>query len=280
STQRSTSMDDSIFDQSADEDDQDTHSKKGSASSRSNGPAYNSSGNSSIVFGGSDRSDTNSSKSRVGPLERDRQARNTSGGNSGRGVRINPANAPPGPPRESNSVFDQREESTQNSDEPPPFDRGSSTNRQSTRSDQPSRQAAIGRRPETAARIDEEIPSSNPRESGPPVLNRSRGEEPSAADNGPATETKANSTDEEAIVLKAALVSMNVSVTNRAGVALANLKKQDFSIAENGESQKIEFFQPTTAPFNLVLALDLSGSIKDKLDVVNSAALPFLGVLI
>jgi len=39
--------------------------------------------------------------------------------------------------------------------------------------------------------------------------------------------------------------------------------------------RKIEFFQPTTAPFNLVLVLDLSGSIKDKLDVVKSAALRF-----
>lgn len=93
------------------------------------------------------------------------------------------------------------------------------------------------------------------------------------------SETKENSPDEEAIVLKAALVNLNVSVTNRSGVALANLKKEDFEVAENGEPQKIEFFQPTTAPFNLVLALDLSGSIKDKLDIVKSAALRFVEVL-
>jgi len=57
------------------------------------------------------------------------------------------------------------------------------------------------------------------------------------------------------------------------------LRKEEFEVAENGEPQKIEFFQPTTAPFNLVLVLDLSGSIKDKLDVVRSAALRFLDVL-
>jgi VWFA-related protein len=94
-----------------------------------------------------------------------------------------------------------------------------------------------------------------------------------------AAETTAKSSDEEAIVLKAALVSLNVSVTNRAGVALANLKAEDFAVAENNEPQKIEFFQPTTAPFNLVLVLDLSGSIKDKLDVVKSAALRFVDIL-
>jgi VWFA-related protein len=80
-------------------------------------------------------------------------------------------------------------------------------------------------------------------------------------------------------VLKSALVNLNVSVTNRSGQALASLKKEDFGVAENGQGQRIEFFAPQTAPFNLVLVLDLSGSIKDKLEVVKSAALKFLDVL-
>ncbi|MGH9821940.1 MAG: VWA domain-containing protein, partial [Blastocatellia bacterium] len=40
-----------------------------------------------------------------------------------------------------------------------------------------------------------------------------------------------------------------------------------------------EFFAPSTAPFNLVLLLDLSGSISDRLEVVKSAALHFIDVL-
>jgi VWFA-related protein len=80
-------------------------------------------------------------------------------------------------------------------------------------------------------------------------------------------------------VLKSALVNLNVSVTNRSGQALANLRKEDFELAENGQQQQIEFFQAQSAPFNLVLVLDLSGSIKDKLDVVKSAALRFVDVL-
>ena len=92
-------------------------------------------------------------------------------------------------------------------------------------------------------------------------------------------ETNGNAADEEAIVLKAALVNLNVSVTSRSGMALANLKKEDFEVAENSEPQKIEFFQPTTAPYNLVLAPDLSGSIKDKLDIVKNAALRFVDIL-
>jgi VWFA-related protein len=81
---------------------------------------------------------------------------------------------------------------------------------------------------------------------------------------------------DDAIVLTSSLVSMNVSVTDRAGKILAGLKKEDFKIAENGEEQQVEFFAPSTAPFNLVLLLDLSGSITDKIEVVKSAALHFL----
>ncbi|HKA16713.1 MAG TPA: VWA domain-containing protein [Blastocatellia bacterium] len=278
SPQRSSSIDQSVFDQAADEEDQDAHHKKGSGSGKTSGSANGNWGNGSIGLGGSDRSDVGSSKSRVGPMERDRQVNNMSGGNSGLRVRIIPANAPPGPTRESNSVFDQREESERDAPEPSTGNRGTASTRQSNQPYEPASPGA-GRRPEMSARIDEEMPSRSSRESGPPVLNRSRGEEPPIADNSAAPETKANNADEEAIVLKAALVSLQVSVTNRSGIALPNLKKEDFTVAENGESQRIEFFQPTTAPFNLVLALDLSGSIKDKLEIVKSAALKFVDVL-
>src|SRR5205085_9996778 len=113
----------------------------------------------------------------------------------------------------------------------------------------------------------------------PPTLHRGVGD--SAAVNAPERAAVANTTnaDEEAVVLKSALVNLHVSVTNRSGQALASLKKEDFAVAENGQGQRIEFFAPQTAPFNLVLVLDLSGSIKDKLDVVKSAALKFLDVL-
>jgi VWFA-related protein len=50
-------------------------------------------------------------------------------------------------------------------------------------------------------------------------------------------------------------------------------------VYENGEQQRIEFFAPSSAPFNLVLVLDLSGSIQDKLNLVKSAASKFLDVI-
>lgn len=269
----------SVFDQASDDEDARKASQSSAqrSSSGTSNATYPASG--SVVFGGSDRSDDGSTKARVGPLERDRQTRNTSGGNSGLRVRIIPSNAPPGPSRDSSSVFDQREETAQGSAPGGTSSRGASQTGQSARSDDYVQQAARARRVESIVRSDDEIVSTNSRGGAPPVLQRNRAEDSSSAPVTGESETKANSPDEETIVLKAALVNLNVSVTNRSGVALANLKKEDFEVAENSEPQKIEFFQPTAAPFNLVLALDLSGSIKDKLDVVKSAALRFVEVL-
>jgi VWFA-related protein len=269
----------SVFDQQTDEEDAQNggKSKKGSASTMAGGTAGYSP-NGSMVFGGSDLSDDGSTKARVGPLERDRQSRNTSGGNSGLRVRIIPANAPPGPARDSSFVFDQRDDIPKDTamgeaSSPRPSDPGANT-----RGDGYVQQGTNRHQTDSTARTDDEISSARSRGAAPPVLRRSDEDSSSAPASGDADMT-APSHDEDAIVLKAAVVSLNVSVTNRAGVALANLKKEDFEVAENSEPQKIEFFQPTTAPFNLVLALDLSGSIKDKLDIVKSAALRFIEVL-
>jgi VWFA-related protein len=131
----------------------------------------------------------------------------------------------------------------------------------------------VERKPE-----DEDTSSVFPRPGEPPVLRRNGqgGTERDAAD---ANGTEGEKNGDEAIVLNSSLVSLNVSVTNRSGAALANLSKDEFEVYENGERQKIEFFAPSSAPFNLVLVLDLSGSIQDKLNVVKSAASKFLDVI-
>src|SRR5262249_18012020 len=120
-------------------------------------------------------------------------------------------------------------------------------------------------------------PGDSATRSGPPSLQRS----PIADSENRASSPAAAAADREegSIVLNSSLVNVNVSVTDRAGKSLSNLKKEEFRVFENGELQNVEFFAPATAPFNLVLLLDLSGSIYDKADVVKSAALHFLDVL-
>ena len=76
-----------------------------------------------------------------------------------------------------------------------------------------------------------------------------------------------------------ALVSLNASVTDRHGRALGGLTEKDFQLFENGEPRPVREVRPTTAPFNLVLLLDVSGSVEERLDFIRKAALNFLSTV-
>jgi Ca-activated chloride channel family protein len=82
--------------------------------------------------------------------------------------------------------------------------------------------------------------------------------------------------DDNAIKLNARWVNLNVSVTDRQGKKVTALKREDFVVLENGVSQEIVHFAPVDAPVNLVLLLDLSGSIGGKLKAMKKAAIRFV----
>jgi VWFA-related protein len=72
-------------------------------------------------------------------------------------------------------------------------------------------------------------------------------------------------------------VTVNMSVidtsTNR---GLAGLTRSDFKLFEDGEEQSLVGFEAASAPFDLVLAIDVSGSTKDKIKLMRNAALRFV----
>ena len=73
------------------------------------------------------------------------------------------------------------------------------------------------------------------------------------------------------------LVNLNVSVFNRTSSNSATaLLQKDFSILDNGVPQEITFFAASNTPFDLVLLLDLSGSIGDKLDLIRKTSKRFV----
>ncbi|HEX8088727.1 MAG TPA: VWA domain-containing protein [Blastocatellia bacterium] len=247
------------------------------------------SGNGSSVFAGGDRSDDASlTVQGGGPFVRPREERRTSGGSSGLKVRIIPSGRPLNDSQDNSSpTYDTQDEDARSSQPTPQNGAGSRADRSINSGSKSSRDNQSDvfsprRRPSSLdqpAGDSEELSSSAGRSDSPPVLARDSARSPRNTEPESPGRAVEDNPGDEAVVLKAALVNLNVSVTNRSGVALANLKKEDFEVAENGEQQRVEFFQTTTAPFNLVLVLDLSGSIKDKLDVVKSAALRFLEVI-
>jgi Ca-activated chloride channel family protein len=72
---------------------------------------------------------------------------------------------------------------------------------------------------------------------------------------------------------------LNVNVTDRHGRALAGLKPSDFAIFENGKEQQVTDVEPSSAPFNLVLLLDVSGSVDEHINFIRKAARSFINTV-
>lgn len=86
-------------------------------------------------------------------------------------------------------------------------------------------------------------------------------------------------TDDEPISVDSELVIINAVVTDSKGNPVTNLKRQEFSVLENGEEQKIDFFEAGTTPFAAVILLDSSGSMENRVSLARSAAIQFLDKL-
>src|SRR5215204_4411213 len=74
----------------------------------------------------------------------------------------------------------------------------------------------------------------------------------------------------------ASLARVQARVTDRTGRAVTGLTAKDFTVTEGGVERAVREVQPTTAPFNLVLLLDVSGSVEERIDFIRKAALAFL----
>ena len=72
------------------------------------------------------------------------------------------------------------------------------------------------------------------------------------------------------------LKRINVQVTDPNNRAVAGLKKEDFALFEDGLEKEIVSVETSTAPFNLVLLLDVSGSVENYVDFIRKAARSFV----
>ena len=74
----------------------------------------------------------------------------------------------------------------------------------------------------------------------------------------------------------ASLARVQARVTDRTGRAVTGLTAKDFTLTEGGVERPVREVTATTAPFNLVLLLDVSGSVEERIDFIRKAALAFL----
>ena len=73
-----------------------------------------------------------------------------------------------------------------------------------------------------------------------------------------------------------ALVALNVTVQDKGSKFVAGLQPEDFAVYEDGVKQNVQFFESTSVPMDLIVLIDTSSSMGDKLDTVHDAAAGFL----
>ncbi len=83
-------------------------------------------------------------------------------------------------------------------------------------------------------------------------------------------------TDANSTVAPSGVKRINIRVTDEFGRAVSGLSAKDFTILENNRETEVLDVKPSVAPFNLVLLLDVSGSVEDYIDFIRKAARNFL----
>lgn len=91
---------------------------------------------------------------------------------------------------------------------------------------------------------------------------------PAAAQSAPSAEPVFRSTT--------SLVALNVIVTDQQKRFSSGLSAGDFQVFEDGVLQDLEFFAAAEVPLDLILLLDASSSMNDKLKLVHEAAAGFI----
>jgi VWFA-related protein len=84
--------------------------------------------------------------------------------------------------------------------------------------------------------------------------------------------------DDTPIKIDTLLLTVPLTVSDSKGRMVPGLKKENFSIAQNGDPQDIEFFFNEEEPMNVAILLDTSFSTKEVLDKIQKAARDFLKV--
>ncbi|MBX3243478.1 MAG: VWA domain-containing protein [Acidobacteria bacterium] len=84
---------------------------------------------------------------------------------------------------------------------------------------------------------------------------------------------------DDPIKVDSAVVRLNVGVVDGRGRPIINLGRSDFTLYENGQKQEIVSFETSSAPFSVMLLLDMSGSTKSFRQNITLSASRFLDAL-
>ncbi|MFL6469070.1 MAG: VWA domain-containing protein [Pyrinomonadaceae bacterium] len=91
--------------------------------------------------------------------------------------------------------------------------------------------------------------------------------------------TNTRAQNDDPIKIESSIVRLNVGVVDQRGRPITTLDRSQFSIFEDGVKQQITRFEASTAPFSVVMLLDMSGSTKSFRPNIKLSATRFLDAL-
>lgn len=83
----------------------------------------------------------------------------------------------------------------------------------------------------------------------------------------------------DVVRVETALVTIPVSVMDRSGRYIPDLRQEDFRVYEDGVEHEVAYFASVEKPFTVALVLDTSGSTQFRLDEIQDAAIAFVDQL-
>lgn len=84
---------------------------------------------------------------------------------------------------------------------------------------------------------------------------------------------------EDVLKVETNLITIPVSVFDRNGLYIPNLRQSDFKIFDNGKEQEIAYFGTSDKPFTVILLIDTSPSTAYKIEEIQRAATAFVDQL-
>ncbi len=109
--------------------------------------------------------------------------------------------------------------------------------------------------------------SSSTRQTGSQSSSKPSGYEPEEVDDG------------DVVRVNTTLVSIPVTVMDRSGRFIPNLRQQDFRIFEDNVEQQVAYFASVEKPFTVALVIDTSASTRFRLEDIQDAAIAFVNQL-
>lgn len=114
---------------------------------------------------------------------------------------------------------------------------------------------------------------------GPPELqgslSRTSADAPVNVSSATSLDDKEEVGEGDVVRIDTNLVTVPVSVLDRDGRFISDLRREQFNVFENGVEQKIAYFESTEKPFTVALLLDTSGSTFFHLWEIKEAAISF-----